>query len=261
MKVLFFGDIYGKYGRRITISKIEGIIAEFNIDIVIANGENLAGGKGITDKTANSLFRAGVDCFTSGNHLWDKKSGLDFIRDEDRILKPANYSKAAYGNIFYFVKRDQFELAVINLAGQVFMNPANSPYEELNRLLPKLKERTNNIFVDLHAEATAEKRAFGFMFDGQVSAIVGTHTHIQTADEEILQNGTAYISDVGMTGPHDSVIGVSKDIILDKIKTGMPIRYETTDKGLQINAVVIEIDEETGKAKTIQRIRRKYGNN
>lgn len=259
MKILFFGDIFGKYGRMIVQSKLDNLVRKHKIDIVIANGENLAGGKGITFKTANPLFQAGIDCFTSGNHLWDKKDGLDFISGEERILKPVNYPKAAYGNNFYIIKRDQFELGVINVAGQGFMNAANSPIEELEHFLPLIQKHTKNIFVDFHAEATAEKRTLGFMFDGRVSAIVGTHTHIQTADEEILPKGTAYITDVGMTGPHDSVIGVDKEIILKKVTTGMPIRYETTHRGIQINAVVIEINEKTGKAVSIERIRNKYG--
>lgn len=259
MKVLFFGDIYGRFGREITISQLNYIVASESIDIVIANGENLAGGKGITAKTANSLFQAGVDCFTSGNHLWDKKVGLDYISDEERILKPINYAKAAYGNDYYIIKRDKFQLAVINVAGQAFMSPADSPHIELKKYVAAIKKKTNNIFVDFHAESTAEKRAMAHMFDGEVSAIVGTHTHIQTADEEIMPKGTAYITDVGMTGPHDTVIGVDKNIIIQKITTGMPVRYETCSKGLQINAVIIEIDNHTGKAKSIKRLRKKYG--
>lgn len=257
MNILFIGDIFGKPGRQIITNFLPKLISEFNIDICIANGENVAQGRGITQKTAEPLFEAGIDVFTSGNHLWDKKESLEFIKYEERILKPLNYPDKAPGNKYYLCRTsDGKTLCVLTLCAQAFMPPANSPFQIFDEYLPILRKETNNIFIDFHGEATAEKRAMGFFVDGKVSALIGTHTHIQTADEEILPNGTAYITDVGMTGPHDSVIGVDKKIILEKMTSGVPKRYEVSKQGLQINAVVIKVDEKTGKALEITRLKR-----
>ena len=258
MNILFIGDIFGSPGRNLMKKYLPELRKEFEIDFCIANGENTAHGKGITEKTATELFKCGVDCFTSGNHIWDRKESIEYIEREPRILKPLNYSEKAVGATKYIATIGNSKLAVINLIGQVFMNPVDSPFTALEKILPELMKETNNIFVDFHAEATAEKRALGFYFDGQISAMVGTHTHIQTADEEILPNNTAYITDVGMTGPHDSCIGITKENVFQKMITSMPQRFEIAEGGLQINAVVIEIDEDTGKAVKIQRIKRKY---
>ena len=258
MNILFIGDIFGSPGRNLMKKYLPELRKEFEIDFCIANGENTAHGKGITEKTATELFMCGVDCFTSGNHIWDRKESIEYIEREPRILKPLNYSEKAVGATKYIATIGNSKLAVINLIGQVFMNPVDSPFTALEKILPELRKETNNIFVDFHAEATAEKRALGFYFDGQISAMVGTHTHIQTADEEILPNNTAYITDVGMTGPHDSCIGITKENVFQKMITSMPQRFEIAEGGLQINAVVIEIDEDTGKAVKIQRILRKY---
>ncbi len=259
MNVLFFGDIFGKPGRISVKSILPELIEEYDADICLANGENLAAGKGITEKTAGQLFDAGIDIFTSGNHLWDKIDSLPYLAEEKRILKPLNYPVNSIGNN-YFLKtgKNGQKLAIVNLIGQAFLSTADSPYFSLKKFLPVLKEKTNKILIDFHAEATAEKRALAFCFDGQVSAFIGTHTHIQTADEEILPQGTAYITDVGMTGPHDSVIGIKKELILKKLETGMPVRYEVAESGIQINAVFIEIDDETGKALKIKRIKRDF---
>ncbi|MCK4957042.1 MAG: TIGR00282 family metallophosphoesterase [Candidatus Cloacimonetes bacterium] len=259
MKILFIGDIFGKAGRQLLIDRLSQLKNEFTIDVCIANGENVAQGRGITEKTAKVLFAAGVDLFTSGNHLWDKKASLDFIASDKRILKPINFPEKSLGNMYFIYElEDKRKLAVFTVIGQSFMGPADSPFVACDNMISKIKEETSNIFVDFHAEATAEKRALGHYLDGRVGAVVGTHTHIQTADEEILAQGTAYITDAGMTGAHDSVIGVRKEIILQKLTTGMPARYEPSDRGLQINAVVIEIDDSTGKALNIIRIKRKY---
>jgi 2',3'-cyclic-nucleotide 2'-phosphodiesterase len=258
MNILFIGDIFGSPGRSLMKKYLPELRKEFEIDFCIANGENVAHGKGITEKTANELFMCGIDVFTSGNHIWDRKDSIDYLKKEQRILVPLNYSEKSVGATKYITTIGNSKLAVINLIGQVFMNPVDSPFTALEKILLKIKKETNNIFVDFHAEATAEKRALAFNFDGQISAIVGTHTHIQTADEEILPNKTAYITDVGMTGPHDSCIGITKEIVIKKMKTSMPQRFEIAEGGLQINAVVIEIDEETGKAVEIQRIKRHY---
>ncbi|MCD6177003.1 MAG: TIGR00282 family metallophosphoesterase [Candidatus Cloacimonetes bacterium] len=258
MNILFIGDIFGSPGRNLIKKYLPELKREFNIDFCIANGENTAHGKGITEKTATELFLCGIDCFTSGNHIWDRKESIEYLKREPRILKPLNYHKDAIGATLYIANVGKSKLAVVNLIGQVYMNPIDSPFIALDNILPEIKKITNNIFIDFHAEATAEKRALAFYFDGRVSALIGTHTHVQTADEDILPKKTAYISDVGMTGPHDSCIGVDKDIVIRKMITSMPQQFKPGVGGLQINAIVVGIDENTGKATGIQRILRKY---
>jgi hypothetical protein len=259
MIILFLGDVFGKAGRKIVIAKLSELKDEFSVDLCIANGENLAQGRGMTEKTANAMFNAGVDVFTSGNHLWDRKESYEFIKNENRIVKPLNYPEQAIGNEYFVFDYDEnCKVIIATLVGQAFMGAVNSPHQCLEKRLASFYELTKNIIIDFHAEATAEKRSFGFYFDGKVSAIIGTHTHIQTADEEVLPQGSAYITDVGMTGPHDSIIGVEKEDIFRKIKTGMPVRYTVASKGLQINAVVLDLDENSGKVRSIKRIKRKY---
>ena len=259
MNILFIGDIFGKPGRNLIREYLPDLKKEFKVDFCVANGENTAGGKGINRKAANQLLRAGVDGFTSGNHLWDLRESYDFLKEEKRIVKPINFAKNAIGNDYYVHElQDGTKIFILSIIGHVFMSPADSPIAAVDNLLPKLQEISNNIIIDFHAEATAEKRAIAYYFDGKISAFIGTHTHIQTADEEILPNGTAYITDAGMTGPHDSVIGMKKEIILNKMLTSMPQRFNVAEDGLQINAVLIKIDEKSGKAKDIFRIRRKY---
>jgi 2',3'-cyclic-nucleotide 2'-phosphodiesterase len=258
MRLLFLGDIFGKPGRMIAQDYVPYLRKEHEIDICIANCENIADGRGVTERTARELFNSGIDVLTSGNHLWDKQESHEYIRNEARIIRPANYPPGAIGHQFILAECDNGEvLAVISLVGQAFMTTALSPYYTMEELLPILKEHTNNIFVDFHAESTAEKRAFGLNFDGRISAMIGTHTHIQTADEEILPNGTAYLTDAGMTGPHDSVIGIKKDIIISKLLTGMPLRYEVADTGNQVNGVIIDINPVNGLATGIKRVRDK----
>jgi len=258
MNILFIGDIFGKVGRQIILDYLPSLKEEFKVDLCIANGENLAHGRGVTEKTARPLFEAGIDIFTSGNHLWDKKEAFVYLKQENRILKPINYPKRAIGN-YYQIWQDKEDnkVAIFCLVGQAFMGPAGNLADSVDKLLPTLQKQTNTIIVDIHAEATAEKRTLGFYLQGKVSAVIGTHTHIQTADEEILPEGTAYITDVGMTGPHDSVIGIKKDIILRRFISGMPVQYEIADSGLQINAILVRTDDKTGKAVEIFRIRRK----
>ena len=259
MNVLFIGDIFGSPGRKIVQEELPRLKEEFSVDITIANGENVAHGKGITEKTALALFDAGIDVFTSGNHLWDKRESLDYLKIEKRIIKPLNTMAKTIGHDRFFkTAPNEEKLAIVCLIGQAFMPPIDSPLNTLEKILSELRKETNNILVDFHAEATAEKRAMGYYFDGRISALIGTHTHIQTADEEILPNGCGYITDVGMTGPHDSVIGMKKEIILEKMTTGMPQKFDVADDGLQINAVFLKIDEKTGKTLEIKRIRRKY---
>ncbi|MCF7794267.1 MAG: TIGR00282 family metallophosphoesterase [Candidatus Cloacimonetes bacterium] len=257
MRILFFGDVFGKPGRKIVKQYLPGMIEEFDADVVIANGENLAQGRGVTEKTCAEVFEAGVAALTSGNHLWDQKTSLEYIKNETRIIKPLNFPHCSPGFDHAILDVGKSKLAIITLVGQAFMGAAGFPFEKICEIMPRIREKTPNILVDYHAEATAEKRALGFYLDGKISALVGTHTHIQTADEEILPHGTAYITDVGMTGPHDSIIGTDKDIILQKILTGVPRRFDVAKSGLQINAVIIEISDVNGKALLIQRIRRK----
>lgn len=258
IKVLFLGDIFGRSGRAVVKAELSSLKEEFKVDFCIANCENIASGRGITEKTVQELFDAGMDAFTSGNHLWDKKDALAYLSKEKRIVKPLNYPEAALGSPWCILEKNpQEKLAIICLTGQVFMQPCDSPFTIIDRSLPQIQNDTRAILVDFHAEATGEKRALGFYLDGKVSALLGTHTHIQTADEEILPAGTAYITDVGMNGAHDSIIGVKKDLILHKTLTGMPVRFEPATTGNQINAVVVEIDPETGKAREIIRIKRK----
>jgi len=255
VKLLFIGDVFGKAGRQLVQRKLEDLQREFLPDFVIANGENLADGKGLTEKTARPLFEAGVDVLTGGNHLWDRQDSLEYIRENPRIVKPMNYPEETPGSMFYTLSKGELSLTVINLCGQIYMPSCDSPFIAFEKHLPGFSTATKCIFLDFHAESTAEKRAMGWFTDGKISALIGTHTHIQTADEEILPEGTAYLTDVGMTGAHDSVIGVKKSIIVEKLRTSIPRRYEASDRGLQINAVYLELDNYTGRTSLIKRIR------
>ncbi|MDD2507118.1 MAG: TIGR00282 family metallophosphoesterase [Candidatus Cloacimonetes bacterium] len=254
MRVLFFGDVFGKPGRSVLCAHLKSMISEYRVDFVIANGENLADGKGLTEKTLKPLFAAGVDAVTSGNHLWDREESLDYIVREPRILKPMNYPSAAPGNCNFLLQKDDLCLEIICLTGQIFMPPCNSPFEAFDSFWSGRNTGTP-LFVDIHAESTSEKRAMGWYLDGKAAVVVGTHTHIQTADEEILHGGTAYITDVGMTGAHNSVIGVRKEIILEKLSTSVPHRFESADGGLMVNAVIIDLDDVGKRATHISRLR------
>jgi metallophosphoesterase (TIGR00282 family) len=257
IKVLFFGDIFGRSGRKIIISQLPLLKKEFRADLCLANCENLASGRGITERTVLELFDAGIDAFTSGNHLWDKKDAIPFLEHEKRIIKPHNYPAAAVGNPWHILSTPQGEkLAIICLTGQVYMQACESPWRHIQEILPEIKKKSNAVLLDFHAEATGEKKAMAYFLDGMISAVLGTHTHVQTADEQILPLGTAYISDVGMNGPHDSIIGVQKELILKKTLTGMPVRFEPAKSGNQINAVYLEIDATSGKTDSIIRIKR-----
>lgn len=261
MKILFLGDIFGKPGRQAVRIFLDKFKNENHVDLCIANCENAADGKGITEKSAQELFASGIDIMSSGNHLWDRKESLDFIKNEERISKPLNYPECTPGKPFIIKNVDDTKVMLVSLCGQAFMTPVDSPFFSLNRFLSSFQDLPSVIIVDFHAESTAEKRTFGFYFDGKVSAIIGTHTHIQTADEEILPEGTAYITDAGMCGPHNSIIGIKKEIAFEKINTGLPVRHITAEDGLQINAVYIDVDNVTGKAISIKRIREKICQN
>ncbi len=259
MKVLFIGDIVGKTGRTATKALIPTIVNRYKIDLVVANGENAAGGFGITEKIVSELLNGGVHIITTGNHVWDKKEFITQISKEDRVLRPLNYPPGVpgYGSLLYPL-RDGTKVAVINLSGRVFMSPIDCPFRIGKAEIERLSSETNIIIIDFHAEATSEKIAFGYYMDGKVSAVIGTHTHVQTADEKILPGGTAYITDVGMTGPGDSVIGIEKEQIIERFLTSMPMRFETAQGNGILSALVIEINEESGKSTAVQRLQLKY---
>lgn len=258
MNVLFIGDIVGKIGRQTVKAFLPGLMQQFKLDIVIANGENAAGGFGINEKTAVELFDCGVHVITTGNHVWDKKDAVPYIAKENRILRPVNYPSGVPGSGSIVVTLSgKKKIAVINTSGRVFMNILDCPFRTSLQEVDRLSSLTNIIIIDMHAEATSEKTAFGYFMDGKVSAVLGTHTHVQTADETILPGGTAYITDVGMTGPELSVIGVEKEQIIDKFLNHMPRKYDVAGGRGQMSAVVVGIDTDSGKSTSIQRLRLK----
>jgi 2',3'-cyclic-nucleotide 2'-phosphodiesterase len=255
VKLLFIGDIIGKPGREALSRELHRIVDRHRVDLVIANGENAAGGFGLTAETAQELFKCGVQMLTSGNHIWDKKDALEYIKREERIVRPANYPEGTPGRGATVVKTPGgVKIGILNLEGRVFMNNLDCPFRCADREVAKLKEETPIIFVDFHAEATSEKVSLGWHLDGRVSAVIGTHTHVQTADERILTAGTAYMTDAGMTGSFDSVIGVRKEDAIEKFITQRPAKFEVAKKDIRINGVVIEVDEKSGLALSIERI-------
>jgi 2',3'-cyclic-nucleotide 2'-phosphodiesterase len=255
VKLLFIGDVIGKPGRQALSNELHRLVDRYMVDLVIANGENAAGGFGITEETARDLYRCGVHLLTSGNHVWDKKDALDFIKREEMLLRPANYPEGTPGRgSTVITTAGGIKVAVLNLEGRVFMNNLDCPFRVADREIELLKRETPIILVDFHAEATSEKAALGWYLDGRASAVVGTHTHVQTADERILAGGTAYITDVGMTGSYDSVIGVRKEEAISRFLTQLPAKFEVAKKDIRLNAVVIEVDEQSGKALGIERI-------
>lgn len=255
MRVLFIGDVVGRIGRQCVRDLLERVKENYCIDFTIANGENAAGGTGITRKVANELYSYGVDLLTMGNHVWDNKDIFNFIDQEERMVRPANYPLGTPGVGSRIIKVKNKSIGIINLLGRVFLPPMECPFRAAERAINEFRNITPNIIVDFHAEATSEKIALAWFLKGRVSAVLGTHTHVQTADERILEGHTAVISDVGMTGPYDSVIGVESDLVIDKFLTQLPVRFEVArGENAQFNAVVIEIDTESGKAIEISRI-------
>ncbi len=256
MKVLFIGDIFGEPGRRALARAVPRLVAQRQIDIVIGNGENVAGGFGITPELAEELFDLGLAVITTGNHAWDKKEILDYFPREPRLLRPANYPSGVPGNGSVVVESAGGEqLGVLQLMGRAYMPTLDCPYQVAKKELAALKKRTVAVIVDMHAEATSEKMAMGHYLDGEVVAVVGTHTHVQTADDQILPKGTAYLTDIGMTGPLHSVIGVKKELAIEKFLTGMPRRFEVASGPSVFCAVLLELDARLGKALSIERIR------
>jgi len=251
MQILFIGDIVGRPGREAIRSLLPTIIKEYKPDLIIANAENASGGRGLTKEVAEELFSYGLDFLTMGNHVWDQKEIIKFIDDEQRLIRPANYPKGAPGRGYGIINRHGFKIGVINLSGRIFLTPLDNPFTMVIPLINTIALETPIIIVDFHAEATSEKVAMGWFLDGKVSAVVGTHTHIQTADARILEQGTAYITDVGMTGPRDSVLGIKKEIVINGFLTQMPTRFEVASGPRQLNAVILDIDEITGKSRNI----------
>ena len=255
IRLLFIGDIVGKPGRELTRRAIPPLIDRYSIDLVIANVENAAGGFGITREIGESIRESGVDVMTSGNHIWDKKEAIDYIPTQPRLIRPANYPEGVPGHGHYEATTALGDMVtVINIMGQVFMANLDNPFRIVLETIEKLRNRTPIILVDFHAETTSEKMAMGWYLNGKVTAVVGTHTHVQTADNRVLSDGTAYITDVGMTGPHDSVIGVNKQAALTRFLSGMPARFETATDDPRLNGVVITADSTTGLATDIERI-------
>lgn len=248
MKVIFVGDVVSSPGRRAFTELLPDLRRRYRPDFVVVNGENAAGGLGITPPLAAELFGAGADCITSGNHIWHWKEIYDYLASEPRLLRPANYPPGAPGSGMCLLQRGEQRLTVLNLQGRVFMEPIECPFRTADELLAELGKNAGPVLVDFHAEATSEKQAMGFYLDGRVSAVLGTHTHVQTADERVLPGGTGFITDCGMTGPHDSVIGMRKDIIVRHFVTGLPIRFEVAKGGTLLQGVVLEIDPGGGCA-------------
>jgi len=242
MRLLFVGDVVGGIGKRTLLGLLQPLRDRHAPDFVVVNGENAAGGLGITEKVAAELFEAGVDAITLGNHSFHHRSVFDYLDREPRIVRPANYMRGNPGHGHTVVEKDGLRLAVINLSGTVFLDAARSPFSEVDALLSELRGKADHILVDFHAEATSEKVAMGWHLDGRVTACVGTHTHVPTADARVLPGGTAFISDVGMTGARDGVIGVKSELALERFTTQMPIRFETSDENPCLNAVLIEAD-------------------
>jgi hypothetical protein len=272
VKLLFIGDIVGQPGRNAVKTLLPKLREQHALDFIIANGENSAGGSGITPKTAGEIFDAGVDVITSGDHVWDQKEVMELLANEKRFLRPLNYPAGTpgQGSGIFEVKvgssrcdgrttqravSTNLLVAVLNVQGRTFMQPPlDNPFLLAAEEVQRLRERTKIVFVDFHAEATSEKIAFGRFLDGQVSAVVGTHTHVQTADEQILPHGTAYLTDAGFTGPHDGCLGREIEPVIKKFLTGMPQRFEVAKNRVQLHGAVIEIDDASGKAIKIQRV-------
>ena len=253
MKILFIGDIFGSPGRRIVADHVEDIVKANEIDLAIANAENAAGGFGITPAIAEDLFALGLDVLTSGNHIWDKRELYDYLNRQPRLLRPANYPDGPGHGLVTVKARNGVECAVINLQGRTYMPSTDCPFRKADSLLSQLDPAVKVRFVDFHAEVTSEKIAMGWYLDGRVSAVVGTHTHVPTADTRLLPGGTAYQTDCGMTGPYRSVIGVDTETILQRFLTGLPVRMEAARHGAELHSVIVDVDDETGKAREMRR--------
>ena len=254
INILFIGDIVGKPGMGLVQTWLPGLIQKYKADFVIANAENVADGKGCTDKEGNQLFELGVHVLTGGNHTWDKHLSQDYLKKESRALRPLNYPKGTYGNGFYIAQTKKGKVAVLNLQGRTFMAAIDCPFRSADWVLPKIENETKVIIVDFHAEATAEKIAMSHYLDGRVSAIIGTHTHVQTADERIMPKGTGYITDVGMSGPYESVIGMKVQAAVNRFLYQTPQKYEAATNDVHLCGVFLKVDTASGKTVQIERI-------
>ncbi len=256
MKVFMIGDIVGRTGRRAVRELLPGLIEEYNLDFVIANGENAAGGFGLTESVMNDLLDYGIDLLTTGNHTWDNKDIYNFIDQTDQVIRPYNYPADVPGEGIKVINKGDYTLAVVNLLGRVYLGNYLCPFRSLDQAVTELDEEVDAIVVDFHAEATAEKEALAWYGDGKVSAIVGTHTHVQTADQRIFPQGTAYITDLGLTGGVNSILGMNIDEPLERFLTQMPNRFKVASGDSKLSGLIIEIDSETGQSKNVERIMR-----
>ncbi|HKT13607.1 MAG TPA: TIGR00282 family metallophosphoesterase [Terriglobia bacterium] len=259
VRILYIGDIFGRPGRNIVKERLPGLVSEFAPDLILANGENAAAGFGITPKLADELLGLGIAVLTTGNHVWDKREIFPYLAEhaDGQLLRPANYPPQVPGRGLYVGKtRAGLDFAVINLQGRVFMPPIDCPFRTVDDLLETIPETVKLRFVDMHAEATSEKLAMGWYLNGRVTAVVGTHTHIPTADEKVLPGGTAYVTDLGMTGPYESIIGVEKDTVIRKFLNQIPERFEVAKGDVRLCGVLVEADPLTGRAIAIRRIDR-----
>jgi metallophosphoesterase (TIGR00282 family) len=256
LNILCIGDIVGRPGRRIVAEKLRGIVQQYEVDCVIANAENAAGGSGLTPQIYNKLMRYGVNLVTLGDHVYRKREIIQTLESEDNIVRPANLSEHAAGKTMALYKTSKGPVvAAVALIGRIFMKPADCLYTAMDRLLPALEQKAEVIFVDVHAEATSEKIATGYYLDGKVSCVFGTHTHVVTADERIMPKGTAYITDIGMTGPHDSILGRKTESVLKSFRTQMPYPFEVATGDIRLNGILVTVDSNTRTAERIERIR------
>lgn len=255
MNLLFIGDVVGSPGRDMVKEYVPKIKEKYRPNFTIINGENAAGGRGITEKIYREFLGSGAQAVTLGNHSWDNKEIFEFIESAKNMVRPANFPEGTPGKGLVFFKVNDLEVAVINLQGRTFMPPLDCPFKKADELVEMAQKRTPFIFVDFHAEATSEKQAMGWYLDGRVSAVVGTHTHVQTADSRILPGGTGYLTDVGMTGPYDGILGMEREAVITKFLTSLPVRFEVPKAGrTQLSGVYMELDRKTGKSKKMERI-------
>lgn len=254
MRILFIGDVYGKTGREMVEQYLPKLKDSYHPDAIIINAENAAHGKGMTKKIYNRLTELGADMLTMGNHTWDNREIFEFIDDAKRMVRPANFPEGTPGTGLRIIPINKVRMAVINIQGRVFLPAIDDPFRTADRLVADAREKTPIIFVDIHAETTSEKLALGRYLDGRVSAVIGTHTHVQTADERIFPGGTAYLSDAGMTGPYNGIIGVERTAVVRRFLTSMPVRFESEEGPGQLSAVIVDIDEQNGKATHIERL-------
>jgi hypothetical protein len=255
LRILFIGDIVGSPGRKIVHDRLVDILAQRQIDLCIANGENSASGFGITPRIVHDLLSAGIEVITGGNHIWDRREILEFFPHEPRLLRPANFPNGLPGSgLFVGCTKNGIGYAVLNLQGRTFMAPLDDPFRKAEGELAKIPAEVKVVIVDMHAETTSEKQAMGWYLDGKASAVLGTHTHVPTADSRVLPGGTAYITDVGMTGPHDGVIGMEKEGVLKRFLDALPARFVVAEGDVQMNTVLIDVDESSGRARSIERL-------